>query len=415
MNVIFVGGPDGKKFTNNYFQGLAGHGVVVTRHWPDPSRKHYVPAGVGAVIINGDASSPSQRSHVKAMCERDKVPMVVGTNSVTETVQRMAKLGLIASAKETVVADRQHDLLPELLDDHVAAPAQYHADIKDPDAGLDDVNSDNKKVGEAVSRLEEPIEMIIESNGQVRLRVTICADGHKNTITRSQTPVVWGDEFFTSKTNLGLRHNVPPGNLHSYIRSGNTFNGKVIRDATVEDVVRAFPGIKVADHRVVTHGVFELRDGRVFMRVSAGQSLKMTWCPDGVIRTRSEAAVAGKVTARVIDRLNGLGLEGYREPRLEELRAQWPRATFSGWPEPKTAPVRQETKLPVTADDVRLSDIVKTGPGINFLALVLGSGEAVLMPVSDLARRSLFTESRVFSGRDEITSLFPSGVQWVRL
>ena len=161
--------------------------------------------------------------------------------------------------------------------------------------------------------------------------------------------------------------------------------------------------------------VFELRDGRVFMRISAGQSLKMTWCPDGVIRTRSEAAVAGKVTARVIDRLNGLGLEGYREPSLEELRSQWPRATFSGWPEPKTAPVRQETKLPVTADDVRLSDIVKTGPGINFLALVLGSGEAVLMPVSDLARRSLFTESRVFSGRDEITSLFPSGVQWVRL
>jgi hypothetical protein len=143
----------------------------------------------------------------------------------------------------------------------------------------------------------------------------------------------------------------------------------------------------------------------------------MTWCPDGVIRTRSAAATAAGVSARVIDRLNGLGLEGYREPRIEELRSQWPRATFSGWPEPKTvvAPVREEIRLPVTADDVRLSDIVKTGPGINFLALVLGSGEAVLMPVSDLARRSLFTESRIFSGREEIMSLFPSGVQWVRL
>lgn len=386
MNVIFVGGPDSKRFVNNYIQSLAAHGVNVVRHWPDPSRKTYVPADVQAVIVNGDASSGVQRDHVREMCLRDGVPMIVGNNSVSKTVALMAERGLI-SVQETLAPKELYQPADE------AGSVLSEAEI---------IVTEKKE--EKTMKLEEAKEMLISKHGYLRLRMSLMSDDNK-IVTRSLTPVVWGDEFFASKTSLAEKHGVSASNLGTYVNSGNPFKGRVLRMAGPDDVLRAYPSITVTDEREKVSRTIEVEGSRTFMRLDGGRRQRLFYCPDKEIRTRKDAAEYADVSERTLDtRVEG-EIDGFREPSVDEIRCQWPAAEIRVM---DTAP-----KKVVKSDDIRLADVINAPPGTNFLALVLNDN-AFLIPVSDAAR-ALVPETRLFRDLDAIRQLFPVGLLTVRL
>lgn len=258
--------------------------------------------------------------------------------------------------------------------------------------------------------VNKPKDMVIDRNGNLRLRVpSLSADNRQ--ITNSLVPVIWGDEFYVSKTALAEKCGVGASNLGTYIASGNPFQGRVLRLAGAEDVLRVYPGVKVTDARESIARVVEFDGARAFMRLDGGRRLKICFCPDGVIRTRSDAAEYAGISDRSLDTKVETGIDGFREPGVSEIHAQWPAAevkVIDSVPEKK---VSSSSSPP--SSDVRLADIINAPPDTNFVALVM-DGNVILIPVSDAAK-VLVPGPRIFGGLSSVTEVFTSGLLTVRL
>jgi hypothetical protein len=457
---IFVGGPDSAKFVNNYAQNMRERGVDVSAHWLDPMRKRFVPAGIDMIIVNADATTTQARDHVRSMCESERVPLVVGCNSVSRTWEQITAMGLMPTDKP--VDNSLSDPGPQAIDAarveyvRVDADGHVHARIRDRNDDVELFVSNGKisthgqrraspsdvhgqwpgievrypKAPQQQQQQQEIIvkdeireisKVVISEEGDVSVSMTAISAKNNRIMTRSVCPVMWGDQFFTSITSVGDVNGVPAGNLHTYIRSGNPYHGRRLRLATVEEILaNAAKDVEFIDKRPASMYVVETdkRTKRSFIRVNSGRQNRLLSCPDGRVRMRKDLDVP---SIRSVDGQADRGENGWRNPSREEIAKAWPTAKFVEFEssvgdddeQEMPAPVAVAEPMPLTGE-VRLVDILPRGGGQNFMALVVSDTQVILVATSDAARAAFGAEARVLGSRRDVSSML-QGVQWVRL
>lgn len=466
---IFVGGPDSAKFVNNYAQGMREYGIEISAHWFDPTRKKFIPSGVDMIVVNNDAVTPMARDHIRCVCASENVPMVMGCNSVSKTASVMAGMGLIppvdgddgpSPRDEAQAVDRQQvehvlvdtgghavakmvggrevavfvdagrrmtvdgtrrataaDVMASWPDVEIRYQQQQQLPLPEP--GAAEPKQENVVVKQ--QKIEEITKLVVEADGRVVVNIT-STDGER-IVGRRVRPVMWGDEFFTAITRVGDVNGVPAGNLHTYLSSGNPYRGRVLRDATVEEIrAHMSPSAVFEDLRPVSEYSIEVdEDGKVFVRENGGRQNRVFVCPDGSVRMRKDVREQEQgASIRSIDSMVDAGLGGWRNPTREEAARQWPTAVFEttvpAAPAPVPAPVPAPAPVPVTTTTAAVAEISLSSMlsvPANFMAMVVSDRQVLLIPVSPLARALVGDHARVLSSRDEVSDLL-QGVVWVR-
>lgn len=474
---IFVGGPDSTKFINNYAHGMREHGVDISAHWFDPTRKKFIPSGVDMIVVNSDAVTPMARDHIRGVCESENVPLVIGCNSVSKTARVMADMGLIPPLDGADTRSRDEDqviehravehvdiesggtavarigerVIPIFVDGQkrLTVSGERRATAADVIASWPDVEVRYQTTPVSEDRVEEKVVVTKQQQQKIEeiTRVSISADG-KVTVNITSTdgdkivgrrvrPVMWGDEFFTAITRVGDVNGVPAGNLHTYLVSGNPYKGRVLRDATIEEIrAHMAPGSVFEDMRPAVEFSVEVQeDGKVFIRENGGRQNRVFVCPDGQLRMRKDVREQEQgASIRAIDSMVDTGLGGWRNPTRGEVASRWPTAVFeeptavaAKAPEPvKTeAPVQPQLPLPapvatvnvakppVMDTEISLSTLLPNGHQANFMAMVVSDTQVLLIPVSAMARALVGEQARVLGSRAEVSTML-QGVVWVR-